>query len=236
MVERVTKMSLEQYFQQNIWNPLQMRDSTFRLHERPDLKERMMDMTTREGLIHPVFGTTLSPDGNIIHGSEGNKHVKVTDDFGGAGVYCSALDYATLLRSLCLNDEKLLRSESVDMMFTPQLALGSRARLATLSGIREVNSGFGGLPHPNEPMDFGLGGMMPMEDVPRRRKRGSLFWGGLPNLFWWMDRESGVSGIMATQLMPSGDPKCVEFMGKFEEAIYEMIRLEGERTRSREKL
>jgi CubicO group peptidase (beta-lactamase class C family) len=236
MVERVTRMSLEQYFQQNIWTPLQMQDSTFRLHERPDLKERIMDMTMREGLIHPVFGTTMSPDGNIVHGSEGNKNVKVVDDYGGAGVYCSAIDYAKLLRTLCLNDGKLLKHKSVDMMFTPQLGEGSKLRLSILRGLREVNNGFGGLPNTNEPMDFGLGGMMAMEDVPRRRSRGSIFWGGLPNLFWWMDRENGVSGIMATQLVPSGDPKCVEYMGKFEEGIYELMNVEGERTRSREKL
>lgn len=25
---------------------------------------------------------------------------------------------------------------------------------------------------------------------------------GLPNLFWWCDRENGVAGIIATQILP----------------------------------
>lgn len=50
-----------------------------------------------------------------------------------------------------------------------------------------------------------------------------MFWGGIPNLFWWIDRETGVSGMFATQVWPWGDPRCVELMEAFERAIYEAV-------------
>ncbi len=28
------------------------------------------------------------------------------------------------------------------------------------------------------------------------------WWAGLPNLFWWADREKGVGGMVASQILP----------------------------------
>lgn len=36
------------------------------------------------------------------------------------------------------------------------------------------------------------------------RKPGSASWSGLPNLFWFADRETGVGAIIGSQSMPHG--------------------------------
>lgn len=40
------------------------------------------------------------------------------------------------------------------------------------------------------------------------RAVGSAFWGGLPNLSWFADRENGLGGVLATQVLPYGG-KCL---------------------------
>ena len=36
------------------------------------------------------------------------------------------------------------------------------------------------------------------------RAAGSASWGGLPNLFWFADREHGIGGMIASQILPFG--------------------------------
>jgi hypothetical protein len=38
------------------------------------------------------------------------------------------------------------------------------------------------------------------------RGRNTGWWAGIANLFWWCDREKGVCGFIASQVMPFGDP------------------------------
>ena len=40
------------------------------------------------------------------------------------------------------------------------------------------------------------------------RGQGTAWWAGLANLFWWCDREKGVAGMVASQILPFGG-KCV---------------------------
>jgi hypothetical protein len=57
------------------------------------------------------------------------------------------------------------------------------------------------------------------------RKKGSksglwsAHWGGLPNLQWWVDRERGVCGLVSMQLIPPGDPLCLDLAKAFREGV-----------------
>ncbi len=255
MVERLNgNISLQQYMETNIWTPLNITTATFRLSERPDLKEKLPEMMYRQGLNHPIYGTTMSPGGRLVpsiddeiekliaveelpddHMDDSSFDSQRDDDFGGGGAYCSAPDFAKILSSLCSNDGKLLHRYLVNEMFRPQLEPEARARVQNFFAIKQINDIFaGGLPQtsPPLPLDWGLGGMLTMEDVPSglglagnghgpRRSKGSMFWAGLPNLYWWMDRQAGVSGFYASQLLPQGDPRSIELFGEFEECVYE---------------
>lgn len=85
--------------------------------------------------------------------------------------------------------------------------------------------------------DWGLGGLLVMDDLPDGRKAGTMIWGGAPNLIWvsraltcckllanyeqWVDREAGLCGLYAGQVWPPGDAKCAVLDRKFEEAMYQ---------------
>jgi methyl acetate hydrolase len=55
------------------------------------------------------------------------------------------------------------------------------------------------------------------------RPAGSLAWAGLANLYYWIDRRSGVGGFWATQLFPFADPTSVGGYLDFESAVYQSL-------------
>lgn len=203
-----------------------MTSATFRPYENPSIYNKVVDMALRDGPTHPLFGSTTAPNAPVIKSQNQQfRDLLVTDDSGGGGCFCSAPDFAKLLRSLVSpSAPQILTPASIAAMFEPQLGAASKKRLATILSFQEINNSMGGLPGAGDgDMDWGLGGQMVMKGIEGRRKKGTMFWGGIPNLFWWIDRESGVSGMFATQVWPWGDPRCVELMEVFERAIYEAV-------------
>lgn len=45
-------------------------------------------------------------------------------------------------------------------------------------------------------------------------------WAGLPNCWWWCDREHGVAGLVCTQILPFGDPKVLKMWVDVETEVY----------------
>jgi hypothetical protein len=52
----------------------------------------------------------------------------------------------------------------------------------------------------NPPQGWGFGGFLALDPAPSGRGANSLWWTGLPNCFWWVDREKGVAGIIGAQV------------------------------------
>ena len=52
------------------------------------------------------------------------------------------------------------------------------------------------------------------------RSTSTGFWAGLPNLWWWCDREKGVAGIICTQILPFADGKVLGLWVDIESKIY----------------
>ncbi|KAF7880615.1 uncharacterized protein EAF02_007461 [Botrytis sinoallii] len=218
MVERVNdNMSLERYFRKNIWGPLGMDSMTFHPTQHPEIFSRLITMSQREGGV-TQYGTTDNPTGKVKYTSQVPFDPATKDCQGGAGSFGSPVDYFKCLKSICANDEKLLKSETVDEMFKPQLSEASRKGLMKSLSIPELNACFGAFPKGLK-ADWGLGGMMNLEDIGGRSK-GSIAWGGYPNLQWWINRKDGVCGIWGSQLIPHGDPKTNRLITVFEDEIY----------------
>jgi hypothetical protein len=71
--------------------------------------------------------------------------------------------------------------------------------------------------------DYGLGGVVITSDTPDGKKAGTMFWGGYPNLIWWVDRKTGLCGIYAGQVVPPGDPTVAALTRKWEEGVYRLF-------------
>lgn len=49
----------------------------------------------------------------------------------------------------------------------------------------------------------------------------TVHWSGLSNVFWWCDRETGVAGVVASQVLPFPDPNTVKLWVDVEAKVYE---------------
>jgi len=52
---------------------------------------------------------------------------------------------------------------------------------------------------------------------------GSLCWGGLPNIKWFANRDRGVAGMYATQLLPPGDELSSGLATKFNQEVWRVV-------------
>ena len=188
-VERVTGISLEEYMESKIFKPLGITGITFFPSKHPALEARRTGMTERD----QSSGALLNYTGPSINDAN-------EEAFGGQGAYADLTDYAKVLESLLLNDEKLLSKSSVDEMFRPQLAGKSKDALVNVMATPELRKAFvGDFPEGVE-YNWGIGGILTCSDESgaRGRKSGTLIWSGLPNMFWVSQSEVDRNRIMLT--------------------------------------
>ena len=190
---------------QNIFDVVGMNNTTFHPRDYNNLIERLMPMTHRAASGELEEGAQIAP-------------TQPVDDHGGAGLFSTAGDYLKLLKSILYDDGKLVKSDSIDLMFTPALSDAQRNSL----NLSLSHPKLAPIMIPGEPMvgtpgagdwTHGLAGLIGLHSSDDGFQPGWLQWGGAPNLTWWIDRKGGTCGIFATQLYPAGDVKSA-FLGK----------------------
>lgn len=222
MVERVTGLSLGDFMYQNIWQPLGMTLTSFRLLERPDIQARQADLSVRGagGAVFPHPAPFMPVD--------------TPTDHGGGGVYSCPRDFIKVLVACVTSDPKLLTPASYDLLCEPSLSAESAANLnetrkamyAAADAAVEAMGLRMPIPAPTH-MSWAPGGMVVAKDVPGGRKAGSISWGGLPNLSWVVDRASGVALLYASQLLPPGDKLTAQVVRQLEAEVYSGKFFEG---------
>ncbi|KAF2249656.1 beta-lactamase/transpeptidase-like protein [Trematosphaeria pertusa] len=219
MVARANGCTLEEYMRKNIFDVLGMDDSSFRPHTH-QLAERVMPMTARS-----------SPDGPLADGQHPPPIAKALtvdpeDDSGGGGLFSTAEDFLKLLKAILRNDGRLLKPESIDLMFRPSLSSPSQTALNELFS----DPTWAAYMIPGEPpigtegageWTHGIGGLIGLTSKEDGLKSPWLQMGGAPNLDWWIDRQGGSCGIFATQLSPRGEAKHQPLKSLFQ---HEMVK------------
>ncbi len=120
----------------------------------------------------------------------------------------------TEILATLLNDGKspttgfqLLQCETVTHMFTNQIPqfpdFGRQGIPAARSELTNPIPDLYPQP-PEQPQGWGLTFMLTIHEGATGRGQNTGWWAGLPNLFWWCDREQGVAGIIASQIVPFG--------------------------------
>lgn len=117
---------------------------------------------------------------------------------------------------------QILRKETVDEMFTNQIPnFPNFGRQGIPPSKPELTNPLPDL-YPvadNAPQGWGLTFMLPNSDATGRSK-GTAFWAGLANLWWWCDREKGVAGMVCSQILPFGDAKVMGLWAAVEQEVY----------------
>ncbi|KAK1532803.1 beta-lactamase [Colletotrichum costaricense] len=210
LIEQLTGMSLEKYLILHVWAPLGASSFTFwpnaegKGHKVATLTER--NVTTGRLEVHPDVLTL-------------NQGVDM-ECFGGHGAYCSAGDYMELIFSIFSNDRRVLKPDSVEMMFQANLSDQSRAALQADFDRRKLTIGDF---YRGEVYNWGLGGMLidgRRSEAECPRGPNTLAWGGGTNQFWFIDRTNGFCGLIMSHVLPPQDPQIEEIIGAFQRHVY----------------
>jgi methyl acetate hydrolase len=208
VVEGVRGKRLGEIFQERIFAPLGMNDTGFTLSA--SMRARLTDVHARgaDGSLTPMhFELTQVPEVQM----------------GGHGLYATVGDYMRFIRCW-LNDGagdngRVLTAETVRMAV--KNGLGDK-KIKMLPGIDRSLSNDAEF-FPGLSKSWALTFMVNDTDAPTGRPAGAIGWAGLGNLFYWIDRQNGIGGFWATQILPFADP--VSFTGyiDFETAVYKNL-------------
>ena len=208
LVESVSGESLEAYFREHIFAPLQMPDTVFNVPEAD--WPRTVALANRQG------------EGGLLEVARQDP-TPVTTFSGGGGLWSTANDYARFMR-MWLNDgvldgQRVLSAETVATMSANQV--GSLAAGTIVTALPELSNDF--RPTADGRGRFGLGFLINLDDQPGRRTGGSLAWAGLYNTYFWIDPASGMAGVILTQVLPFADPRVLGVFDAFERAVYALV-------------
>jgi len=204
-VEAVSGKKLGAYMAENLFGPLGMSSTAFKI--TPAMRERLAKLHQREG------EDALTPlDLEIPQEPE--------FEMGGGGLYSTVGDYLKFLRMI-LNRGKsgstqLLKPETVDLMTRNAMGATRVTLLHTAMPPLSNDAEF----FPGVPKSWGLGFQINEAAAPTGRPAGGLMWGGLANSYFWIDMKNGLGGAYATQVLPFADKKSLPLYYAFESAVY----------------
>jgi methyl acetate hydrolase len=206
VVEGITGQRLGEVMRQRILEPLGMGDTTFEIDDR--IRARLAGMHARH------------PDGRL-EAMDFELPAKPEVHFGGHGLYGTVGDYMKFIR-MWLNDGnspggRVLKAETVAMAC--QRHLDPKLKVTMLPGVIKTLSNDAEF-FPGQRKSWSLPFMINEEPAPTGRPAGAQGWAGLANLFYWIDRQNGLGGYWATQILPFGDPGSFVGYMNFETATY----------------
>lgn len=179
LIEIISKKSLDDFFRENIFNPLGMKDTYFTV---PSSKANRMPTVYTEDSLHRIIPWShtfrdIDPDYPLM-----NKHYFS----GGAGLSSTAFDYAIFLQMLLnggiYNGKRILSPRTVELITSNQLDF-------SFNGTNE----------------FGLGFEIVTDKSANRnpRNKGSFTWGGYYGTTYWADPKAKLICLIMTQHTPN---------------------------------
>jgi methyl acetate hydrolase len=207
MVEAVTGRTLGQVMHDDLFAPLGMDSTGFRL--TPAMRARMARVHHRK------------EDGSLV--ADLKREVPQEPEFeaGGGGLYSTANDYLKFVR-MVLDDGKsatgdvVMQPATVEAMATNAMGDSTVTLLKTVMPALSNDAEF----FPGITKQWGLSFLINNEEAPTGRSPGSLCWAGLPNTYYWIDRKKRLGGVYMTQILPFADVKSLPLFHAFESAVY----------------
>ncbi|ROV90549.1 hypothetical protein VSDG_07464 [Cytospora chrysosperma] len=222
-LERVTGQKLNDYMRENILQPLGIKEMSMVPSE--EMKSKLAYMNHRD------HNGDLRPRDHLLRGAlilRSKEEAEGLFNSGGAGMFGKPRDYCKILATL-LNDGKcpksgtvLLKPSTVAEMFTNQIPnfpnFGRQGMAAAKPDLTNPVSDLypvSGTP----PQGWGLTFML-SNGGPTGRSKTTANWAGLANCWWWCDREHGVAGMVATQILPFADAQVLKLWFDVETEVY----------------
>lgn len=201
VIEVVSKQDLVEYFQENIFEPLEMNDTYFYLPKNK--QDRLVKFHTPKNKKR----TILKSDPMDYPKLEDHKHYA-----GGGGLSSTTLDYAKFCLAFLnhgeLNGNRILSNNSIFLMSNNQIP----------DSIKESGKGFTKI----KGLGFGLGFGIITQERPKlwSFSEGTYFWGGAFNTKYFIDPDKELLILGMTQIYPF---KHKKFWNQLNKEIYKSI-------------
>jgi len=208
MVEAVSGQTLGRYLKENIFDPLGMESTAFKI--TPAMAERRAKIHRR------------GDDGGF---EALDMMIKQNPEFemGGGGLYSTVGDYLKFIRMIlgkgAANGNRVLRPNTVETMSVNQMGPCRVGLLKTENADLSNDAEF----FPGLEKTWGLSFMINERQAPTGRSAGSLAWGGLANSYFWIDPSKGIGGAYLTQILPFADEKSLPLFEAFEKSAYQSL-------------
>ena len=206
LVETVSGLTLEDYFQQNICTPLGMADTSFIFPA--DKFERLVTNYHRN-------------ESGDLQQDERKLPTAPKTFGGGGGLYSTAADYIRFMQmilnqGLGPNGARVLRADTVAEMEVNQIGVLTPGKMKTqrpdLTSDVDVQ--------PGRTEKWSLGFLLNTTAYPGGRSAGSLAWAGLLNTYYWIDPKRDLCAVILMQYLPFADQRALSLLGEFEQAVY----------------
>ncbi|OTB09017.1 hypothetical protein M426DRAFT_316304 [Hypoxylon sp. CI-4A] len=231
VLERRTGKKLGEWMQGNIFGPLGLEN--IRFNPTQAMKDKLVHMHQREKdgtlrLQDHIWHTALQADTP--------EEIARINHQGGAGLFADSRDYARII-SVLLNDgvdaktgHQLLSKPTIDEMFKNQvpdrpdfgrqLITSAKPDLAnTVADLYPIEG--------RPPQGWGLSFMFSNANPLTGRSAQTVYWAGMANTYWWADREHGVGGVVAGQVLPFPDLGVATLWTRVEMATYKHLKKAG---------
>ena len=204
-VEAVSGKKLDAYLRDNLFTPLGMNDTGFKITD--EMRKRLVGMHARgpDGALAPMpFELEQAPEFHM----------------GGGGLYGTAADYIKFTQMILNkgrgNGNQVLKAETVAQMGQNHIGDLTMGKMTTVlpAYTNDVDL------YPDIVKKWGLSFMINTAKTPEGRSAGSLAWAGLANTYFWIDPARNVSGVILMQLLPFADGKALETFAGFERGVY----------------
>lgn len=206
LVEAISGMTLEEYFQQKIFRPLGMSDTGYIFP--PAKFERLVSNH------HRAENGELQQD-------ERKLPAPVKSFNGGGGLYSTAGDYVRFMQMILNRGTgpggvRVLQTKTVEEMKVNQIGALTAGKMKTM---RPAVSGDVDI-QPGQTEKWTLGFLLNTTAYSGGRSAGSLAWAGLFNTFYWIDPKRSLCAVILMQFLPFVDPEAVGMLNDFERAVY----------------
>lgn len=207
MVEQASGMSLGAYMAQNLFEPMGMTSTAFRLTD---------DMRNRLARVH-----ARTADDDLVPQMDFELPQDPEFEMGGGGLYSTMGDYAKFVRMILNRGQssghQVLKPETVAMMSVNQMGDNRVRKVISAEPGASNDAEF----FPGIEKTWGLSFMINEQKAPTGRSAGSLSWAGLANSYYWIDPARGIGGVYATQVLPFADVKALPLFLEFEKTVYD---------------
>ena len=208
IIEKISNKKLNEYMKENLFNKLGMNNTTFHL-----------DDTKFKDLAYVYNYTQDQIKIDQERADEQENKINKTFHAGGGGLLSTTQDYAKFMRLFLKEQNEIISQESINLMKRNQIGSLEVKRMPSVDAELSASLDY----DDNIEKKFGYGFMINNQKTNEGRPKGSIFWTGIFNSFFWIDFENKIGCAIFMQMLPYLNEISLKTYNQIETAIYQNI-------------